>query len=113
MQAVNSLWTHGYARLGTLLSRSDCEATRELYQQPDIFRSRIDMARFRFGRGEYQYFRYPLPAHIDQLRHELYSHLAPAATEWMTALKISRNIPRSWMIFLDNATRLDRSGQRL
>jgi hypothetical protein len=51
-----------------------------------LFRSRIDMARFRFGRGEYQYFRYPLPDLVAELRAALYSKLAPVANAWAELL---------------------------
>ena len=97
---MDDLRTRGYARLGALLTRDECEATRALYADPDLFRSRIDLARYRFGRGEYQYFSYPLPARIDALRHELYSQLAPAAMEWMAALKLSAEYPPSLDDFL-------------
>jgi hypothetical protein len=93
MQTADELRARGYARLGALLPRPDCEALRALYAQPDNFRSRIDMARYRFGRGEYQYFRYPLPAKVDALRHELYEHLAPVASEWMESLKLPTAYP--------------------
>lgn len=100
MQAVDSIWTHGYARVGMLLTREECESTRALYSQPDLFRTRIDMARYRFGRGEYQYFSYPLPARVDELRRELYALLAPVATAWMAALRLPSEYPDSLDAFL-------------
>ena len=98
---AESLWTRGYARLGQLLTPRECEQTRDLYSQPDLFRTRIDMARYRFGRGEYQYFRYPLPARIDQLRRELYRTLCTIAVEWMSALSKPRDYPQELDAFLD------------
>lgn len=100
MEAVDSLRTRGYARLGVILTPEECESTRSLYSQPDLFRSRVDMARFRFGRGEYQYFSYPLPAHIDRLRHEFYGQLAPVAAEWMATLNLPADYPQSLDEFL-------------
>src|SRR6201995_5085862 len=88
-----SLWNTGYARLGTLLEGRECEDIRGLYDQAEMFSSRIDMARYRFGRVEYQYFAYPLPPRIDQLRHELYAQLNPIATEWMAALRSPKEYP--------------------
>ena len=91
--ALDSLWSRGYGRLGTVLDQSQSEALRSLYEVPDLFRSRIDMARYRFGRGEYQYFNYPLPPVVDELRREWYGQLASAATEWMAALSLPQPYP--------------------
>src|SRR5579883_1600950 len=98
--STESLWQRGYARLGKLLARKEAERIRSLYSDPEKFRSRIDMARYRFGRGEYQYFSYPLPEKIDELRHDLYTQLAPAAREWMSALSLAADYPDDLDAFL-------------
>jgi len=82
----DALWQDGFSRLGILLSQSECEELRNLYPQTPRFRSRIEMARYRFGKGEYQYFAYPLPELVSYLRSELYTHLAPMANSWTAAL---------------------------
>ncbi len=51
------------------------------------------MARFRFGRGEYQYFSYPLPALVDELRRTLYKQLVGTARDWMAALSLPLEYP--------------------
>ncbi|HEV8037838.1 MAG TPA: 2OG-Fe(II) oxygenase [Bryobacteraceae bacterium] len=98
---MESLWTRGYARLGTLLKQPECEALRALYTQPELFRSRIDMARYRFGRGEYQYFSYPLPSLIEKLRRELYGQLVSTAREWTAALSREQEYPDELSCFLE------------
>jgi hypothetical protein len=49
-----SLWQRGYAKTGPLLTVDECEALVALYGHDRLFRSRIDMKRFRFGQGEYK-----------------------------------------------------------
>jgi hypothetical protein len=87
------LWTLGYGRLGQVLEPQQCEGLRALYSRPETFRSRIDMARFRFGQGEYQYFAYPLPGLVEELRESLYGHLAESANDWAEALAVPQRFP--------------------
>lgn len=94
------LWAQGFARLGKLFAPQECEQLRSLYSRTELFRSRVDMARFRFGRGEYQYFAYPLPPVVADLRHALYSHLSPTANDWMAALSLKGDFPRDLENFL-------------
>ena len=94
------LSAQGYARLGALLTKEDCERTRTLYDQPDHFRSLINMARYRFGEGQYQYFAYPLPAIVEQLRTTLYPPLAPIARQWMEQLRLPAEFPDDHPTFI-------------
>src|SRR5262249_46717737 len=80
------LMASGFARLGQVLLREECESLRGLYAESGRFRSRIDMTRYRFGKGEYQYFAYPLPELVAELRGALYVGIAGPATAWMAAL---------------------------
>lgn len=98
--ALAGLWNRGYGRLGQVLDAAQCDALRLLYGNPDLFRSRIDMARYRFGRGEYQYFTYPLPSLVEKLRHQLYASLAGTAAEWMKALNLPQDYPAELPEFL-------------
>jgi uncharacterized protein len=98
---MESLWVRGYSRLGILLNERECEGIRFLYAQPERFRSRIDMARYRFGRGEYQYFQYPLPEKIDALRRKLYGQLVSTAREWTAALSRQQEYPDELACFLE------------
>jgi hypothetical protein len=58
------------------------------------------MARYRFGRGEYQYFSYSLPAVVAELRAGLYEGLAPCANDWMAALNLAAELPPDLEEFL-------------
>jgi uncharacterized protein len=79
-----SLAACGSALLPGLLTRAECLEIRGFYERPELFRSRIDMKRYRFGQGEYQYFAYPLPERVAQLRRDLYAQLAEIANRWQT-----------------------------
>lgn len=73
----------GQATIGPVLSVEECNLLIEAYDQQAFFRSRVVMARHGFGRGEYQYFNYPLPDLIATLRHAFYPHLAAIANQWL------------------------------
>jgi hypothetical protein len=99
----SSLDDQGFAKLPPILTAADCEALARLYKEDTLFRSRIDMARFRFGLGEYKYFAAPLPPVVQTLREELYAKLAPIANAWIARLKPSRymtSYPRDLAGFL-------------
>ena len=64
-----------------------------LYPRDDVFRSRVVMARHGFGRGEYKYFRYPLPEVVEHLRTAVYPALAPIANRWNEAMGMDVRFP--------------------
>jgi hypothetical protein len=75
----------GHAIVGGLLAAEECAALAGTYEDERAFRSRVVMARHGFGRGEYKYFAYPLPASIQRLRTELYPPLARIGNRWNPA----------------------------
>ena len=89
----DSLDRLGYATTGPLLSAEECAGLVALYGEAGRFRSRVIMQRHGFGRGEYQYFAYPLPALVGQLRRAVYPHLAPVARRWNGLLGHEAEIP--------------------
>src|SRR5262249_8388218 len=95
-----SLDSDGYAPLGKLLSTSECAELAGLYEDGERFRSTIVMARHGFGRGEYKYFSYPLPAIIAALRPALYRTLAPVANRWHEAMGIATRFPAAHADFV-------------
>jgi hypothetical protein len=72
----------GCAVTPRLLSPAQCRDLAGLYDRPERFRSTIDMARHRFGSGQYRYFTHELPGTIRALREEFYPHLLTIARSW-------------------------------
>jgi hypothetical protein len=90
----------GSAVAERLLSAEECAALAALYANPSVFRSRVIMARHGFGQGEYQYFSYPLPRVVADLRAAFYPRLAPIANRWNEALRSDVRFPPSHEEFL-------------
>lgn len=76
----------GWGLLPGLLDAAQCQQMAAMYDEAAHFRSRIQMQRHAFGRGEYQYFAYPLPALLQALRTALYARLQPVAEQWRQRL---------------------------
>jgi hypothetical protein len=91
--AVKQLDERGYAIMTGLLRRPECDAIVSLYDDRARFRSNVVMERHGFGRGEYRYFAYPLPAEVSELRRALYPKLAPIANEWHSRMRIETRFP--------------------
>lgn len=98
----------GCALLPRLLDDTDCDTVTALYSQDALFRKRIVMEKHGYGRGEYQYFAYPMPATIAALRAGLYPPLAAVANRWYETLKLAPRFPATHAEFLD---RCHRAGQ--
>ncbi|HET7786849.1 MAG TPA: 2OG-Fe(II) oxygenase [Myxococcales bacterium] len=76
----------GSSPTGPVLSPKDCRAIAGLYDDDRRFRSTIDMARFRFGQGQYRYFDHPVPSLVAELRTAFWPHLLPIARAWAERL---------------------------
>ncbi|MGH3975139.1 MAG: 2OG-Fe(II) oxygenase [Pseudonocardiaceae bacterium] len=88
-----SLDQRGYAVTPPVLSAARCHELITCYDQPEHWRTRVDMARHRFGSGQYQYFDHPLPAAVAELRRALYPQLAPVANVWYERLRLHERFP--------------------
>ena len=91
---------YGAAVLEKLLSPEECRELADLYPHEEHFRSHVHMARHGFGKGEYRYFKYPLPDTLDDLRTELYPRLAVVANEWNERMQIDQRYPEHHAEFL-------------
>jgi hypothetical protein len=93
---------YGGALLPRLITPTEAAMIRRLYPDNDLFRATIDMARYRFGEGQYRYFRQPYPEPIEALKRALYPRLLPIARDWWT--KLGRRAP--WPDSLDDWLRM-------
>ena len=99
----------GWSVLPGLVSATDCDRIAASYDQDDIFRSTVVMARHGFGRGEYRYFSYPLPRLVVRMRTALYPPLARLANGWQERLGQRLRFPDN---HADYIARCHKSGQR-
>ncbi|GAA1673871.1 2OG-Fe(II) oxygenase [Fodinicola feengrottensis] len=89
--------SYGCGPVGRILTSQQCRQISRMYDHADHFRSTIDMARYRFGSGQYRYFDYPLPDLVSELRHAFYPYLLPIARDWAEKL----HKPAPWPDDLD------------
>src|SRR5262245_34438554 len=90
----------GWAIVPKLLTHAEADFIAGLYHQKQGFRSHIIMGRHGFGRGEYKYFSYPLPALIQPLRAAVYPHAAPIANQWHERMGKDVRFPHDHAAFL-------------
>jgi len=88
---IDQLAVYGHALTGPVLTPAECHEITRLYDDPTRFRTTVDMARHRFGAGQYRYFTHDLPAVVRNLREYFYPRLLPIARDW--AAKLGRPAP--------------------
>ena len=99
---------HGWALFPQLLTARETAAIAGLYDDDSMFRSHVIMARHGYGRGEYKYFKYPLPDRIAGLRAALYPRLMPIANRWNHSMGIDVRYPKTHQEFIE---RCHKAGQ--
>src|SRR5262249_11989867 len=99
-QVSGDLDAEGNAIIKRILTAHECDGVRTLYDRDELFRSKVVMERHGFGRGEYRYFRYPLPELIRDLRTEIYPHLTTIANRWSEAMGIHTTFPATHKEYL-------------
>jgi hypothetical protein len=112
---AGELDAYGCALTPPLLTPAECRDLAGLYERPELFRTTVDMARHRFGSGEYRYFTHDLPPEVAALRAALYPRLLPIARDW--AGRLGRPAPwpdslEEWLSLCHEAGQ-DRSAQIL
>ena len=99
----------GVALTSPVLSVTECQRLIDGYGDDGLFRSTIDMARHRFGQGQYRYFAHPLPDIVTDLRAAFWPHLLPVAREWARR----RGQPMAWPESFDDwLDQCHRAGQQ-
>ncbi|CAM3816070.1 2OG-Fe(II) oxygenase [Kibdelosporangium persicum] len=88
---VDEVNTYGCALTHQILTAKECQSISALYDDVSRFRSTVDMARHRFGSGQYRYFDSPFPSLVARLREAFYPHLLPIARDW--AAKLGKPAP--------------------
>ncbi|WP_435223401.1 2OG-Fe(II) oxygenase [Streptomyces sp. Tue6028] len=83
---ADELDAHGHAPTGPVLTPAQCREIAALYDETDRFRTTVDMARHRFGSGQYRYFTHDLPHLVGELREAFYPRLLPVARDWAARL---------------------------
>jgi len=99
---IDDLNEYGCALAGPVLTPGQCREIAALYDDDHRFRKTVDMARFRYGSGEYRYFTHDLPDLVRNLRSAFYPRLLPIARDW--AAKLGR--PAPWPDTLDEWLRM-------
>jgi len=100
-QVFQELDAQGNAKIGSILTADECQEISSLYRNDSLFRSTVIMQRHGFGRGEYRYFNYPLPAIIQTLRTAVYAILVPIANRWNKAMGIDIQYPNNHIDFIE------------
>ncbi|GAA5005532.1 2OG-Fe(II) oxygenase [Streptomyces siamensis] len=105
---ADELDAHGHAPTGPILTPAQCHEIAALYDEPHRFRTTVDMARHRFGSGQYRYFTHDLPHLVAELREAFYPRLLPVARDWAAR----RGEPAPWPDTLEEwLTLCHRAGQ--
>ncbi|NUS55805.1 MAG: 2OG-Fe(II) oxygenase [Streptomycetaceae bacterium] len=81
----------GGALTPRILTPAQCRDLAAWYDRTELFRSTVDMARHRFGSGQYRYFADPAPEPVAALRRAFYPRLLPIARDW--AARLGRPAP--------------------
>lgn len=97
---IRELSEKGFSIMPDVLTNKECDQIKEMYNQKKYYRKTVSMEQYRFGKGEYKYFTYPLPKIIEILRHRFYRALSPLANLWMQTLKMDQQYPEDFTDFL-------------
>ena len=99
-EIYSSLDEKGFAVAPAIMTQQECKSIIHLYDDNRLYRNTVSMQQYRFGKGEYKYFSYPLPFAIQQLREAFYKHLSMMANQWMEKLALPIHFPETHSLFI-------------
>ena len=99
----------GFALIPNFFSGEQCSELIKDYTNSGLYRKTVVMERYRFGVGEYKYFNYPLPEHIQELRESIYPKLASIANRWMEVLNLNTKFPDTHQQLLNQCNSLNQT----
>ena len=102
-------WTTSGLPRPVLFSTRECQSLVALYGDDHRFRSTIDMARHRFGEGQYRYFAHPLPDLVTRLRSAFWPYVLTIARDWADRRSVDAPWPDDFDEWLE---RCHAAGQR-
>ena len=94
-----SLNGFGYVKIEQVVQAEACRQLTRLYEDDNVFRSRVVMERYNFGVGDYAYFSDPLPKIVADLRTTLYEPLVPLANRMMERMGLTHRYPQTLIQF--------------
>lgn len=97
----DELASRGFATTGRLVTPAERSMLAGRYDDDALYRNRVVMERHGFGRGEYRYYAYPLPAIVEEFRQAAYPHLLPTANRWTEQLRIPSRFPATLDLMLE------------
>jgi hypothetical protein len=98
---LHELNGQGFTIIPDLISGTECADLLNEFNEEYRYRKTVVMERYRFGKGVYKYFNYPLPHLLAVIRYEFYKYLAPVANKWMEVLKINLHYPATHPEFIE------------
>jgi hypothetical protein len=96
---AGNLNQNGYACLKQIIPETLCDRFIADYENEELYRKTVIMERYRFGLGEYKYFKYPLSNNLEDVRKLFYEGLAPIANSWCKALRLPNTYPSDYTTF--------------
>ncbi|ACU02539.1 2OG-Fe(II) oxygenase [Pedobacter heparinus] len=98
---LDELSRKGFAIVPDLINDKECAELLHEFKEEYRYRKTVVMERYRFGKGVYKYFNYPLPNILTELRENFYTYLAPVANKWFEVLKIKTRYPEIHKEFIN------------